>query len=313
MRYLPDSKTVKCRERLSGRPDIRRIISYCAVIFAISCVAVVAISAYVCWDLTHPKHEPIDGFPTDYGLNYQQVSFKSKVDSLVLKGWLIKAAENKQTVIFAHGYGKNRLQSDVPLLPLAQVLVRNGINVLMFDFRNSGESDGEITSVGQFEVRDLAGAVEFIKQHQELNQKISLFGFSMGASVALIVGAQEPAVSAVIADSPFADLTTYLEENLAVWTKLPAFPFNHTVFAIIPAVTGLNAGSVSPVKQDFADKPVLLIHGEADTDIPIENSELLLKTYRQARMVRIPGAQHVKAFQTDGERYIKEILNFLEI
>lgn len=294
-------------------PITRRVILYSAIIITISCAAVVGISAFVGWNLTHPQREHLNVSPSSFGLKYQQVGFKS-MDGLNLEGWLIKADRNRETVIFAHGYGKNRLQNDVPLLPIAQVLVRNGINVLMFDFRNCGESEGDLTSVGQLEVRDLAGAVEFIKSRPELNQKIALFGFSMGAAVALLVGAQEPAVSAVIADSPFADLSTYLEDKLSVWTKLPAVPFNQTVLTIIPVMTGLNAETVSPVKQigNFAGKPVLLIHGEADTDIPIENSELLYKTYPQARLVRIPGAKHVRGFETDGERYLQEVINFLE-
>lgn len=37
------------------------------------------------------------------------------------------------------------------------VLVEHGMNVLLFDYRNSGESAGEMTSVGQYEVRDLLG------------------------------------------------------------------------------------------------------------------------------------------------------------
>ena len=50
-----------------------------------------------------------------------------------------------------------------------------------------------------------------------------LLGFSMGASTAILAAAESQDVDAVIADSPFSDLTSYLDENLSVWSNLPSF------------------------------------------------------------------------------------------
>jgi fermentation-respiration switch protein FrsA (DUF1100 family) len=184
----------------------------------------------------------------------------------------------------------------------------------MFDFRNSGESGGDITSVGLYEVRDVLGAVDFVHAHSELNQKIALLGFSMGAAVSIMAGEQEPAVAGVIADAPFADLSSYLQANFSVWTDLPSKPFNQTILSVLPVLTGLNPEQVSPIKEvgKLGGRPLLLIHGEADTDISIENSELLRQAYPSARLVRIPGAQHVKGFATDSKLYLTEVLTFLE-
>jgi len=76
----------------------------------------------------------------------------------------------------------------------------------------------------------LLGAVDYVKSKPELNQEIVLMGFSMGASTSILAAAREPAVSAVIADSPFADLKNYLNDKLSVWTELPSFPFNKAFF-----------------------------------------------------------------------------------
>ncbi len=300
-------ETIACNKK--GRLILRLLI----MLIVILVTAICGISGYVGWNLTHPVRKSVDTYPDTVGLSYAEVSFKSRVDSLNLKGWLIASPNNRRTVIFAHGYGKNRLQDDVPLLPIVQALVNRGCNVLMFDFRNCGESEGNLTSVGQYEVRDLLGAIDFIKAQPELNQQITLFGFSMGASVAIIAAAREPSVSAIISDSPFADLKSYLIENLSVWTNLPTIPFNQTVLTSIPLLTGLNADMVSPVKEikNLDGRPLLLIHGEADTDIPIENSELLQKEYPTAKLVRIPEAKHVQSFKVDGQRYLAEVINFL--
>ncbi len=292
-----------------GRPWLKMIAGAVAVIIA----AVYGISGYVGWNLTHPVRKPVTASPASVGLPYDDIAFSSRTDGLRLKGWLLKAPQNRMTVICAHGYRQNRLQQDVPLLAIARALVDCGVNVLMFDFRNCGESEGAITSVGLYEVRDVLGAVDFVRAQPDISQKVVLFGFSMGAAVAILAGEQEPEVTAVIADSPFADLTSYLKENFSVWTELPAVPFNRTILSVLPVLTGLEPDKVSPVRDVgmLHGRPLLLIHGEADADIAISNSEGLQRAYPAARLVRIPGAQHVKGFKTDRELYLTEVLAFL--
>ncbi len=277
-------------------------------------LAVGGISAYVSWSLTHPDRELLAATPKAYGLQYQEVAFTSRGDGIKLKGWLLPAKNSSHTLIFAHGYGKNRLQEDVPTLDLARELVKQGYNILLFDFRNSGTSDGDITSVGQFEVNDLLGAVDFIKAKGPGDQHVALLGFSMGASTGILAAARESKVEAVIADSPFADLTAYLEENLPVWSHLPAVPFNQAIMTLAPPVTGLEPSEVSPVREIGKIKgPILLIHGDADRKIPLSNSEQLLQAANSPdkRLLVIKGADHVKGFATDRPKYLQETLGFL--
>jgi len=283
-------------------------------LFLLVCIIVGAISGYVGWDLMHPARQKIDTTPDVAGLQYETVNFASRTDALNLQGWLIKVPANKQTILFAHGYGKNRLQNDVPLLPVVKVLVNHGYNVVMFDFRNCGASDGNLTSLGQYEVRDLLGAVDFVRERADLSQKITLFGFSMGAAVAIMAAAEEPFVAAVVSDSPYADLKTYLEKNLSVWTNLPAVPFNQSILLIVPPLTGITVEKVSPVQavRKLGGRPLLLIHGDADIDVPLENSETLQKAYPAAALVRMQGAAHVKSFSVDEKRYLTEVTGFLE-
>lgn len=299
------------------RKPRRKKICICLLILLLTVVpvsGVFGVSGYVGWNLTHPVHQPLDCTPLDVGLSYADVVFSSRGDGLELRGWLIPAPASNKTIIFAHGYRKNRVGDEVPALPLAQALKDQGYNVLMFDFRNSGESSGTVTSVGQYEVQDLLGAVDYIKSQAEISQQIILFGFSMGAATSILAGAREPAVAAVIADSSFADLKTYLSNNLSVWTELPAVPFNQAFFMIIPSLTGLKAETVSPVQEinNLQGRPMLLIHGEEDEDIPIENSELLQNNYPQAQLLRVPGAAHVKSFATHPQLYMNAVTAFLD-
>ena len=292
----------------------RRSLLRIGVVLLSLSVLVLGVSAYVGWNLTHPPKKALQTTPAAVGLSYEPVSFVSRQDGLVLQGWLLTSPENRLTVICSHGYRQNREQADVPLLPLAKVLVEHGMNVLLFDYRNSGESAGQMTSVGQYEVRDLLGAVDYVHSRQELNPKVALLGFSMGAATAILAGAEEPTVAAVVADAPFADLTRYLEANFSVWTGLPTVPFNRTILAVTPIVTGLQPEKVSPVQvvSKFDGRPLLLIHGEADDDIAPENSLELQQAYPAAELLRIAEARHVKSYQQDPKRYEAVVLKFLQ-
>ena len=292
----------------------RRSLLRIGVVLLSLSVLVLGVSAYVGWNLTHPPKKALQTTPAAVGLSYEPVSFVSRQDGLVLQGWLLTSPENRLTVICSHGYRQNREQADVPLMPLAKVLVEHGMNVLLFDYRNSGESAGQMTSVGQYEVRDLLGAVDYVHSRQELNPKVALLGFSMGAATAILAGAEEPTVAAVVADAPFADLTRYLEANFSVWTGLPAVPFNRTILAVTPILTGLQPEKVSPVQVvgEFSGRPLLLIHGEADEDIAPENSLELQQAYPAAELLRVAGARHVKSYQQEPVRYEAALLKFLQ-
>jgi len=296
------------------RVSSRKLVFYSAIVASLLTISVIfGISGYVGWKLTHPGREKVSDTPATVGLSYEDVSFKSREDGIDLKGWLIHPAANKGTIVFVHGYARNRLQADVPLLPLAKKLVDEGYAALIFDLRNSGESGGSLTSIGEYEVRDVLGAVDFVRSRSELSKKVVLFGFSMGGATSIIACAREPYVAGAIADAPFADLKSYLDKNLSIWTKLPSIPFNEACFIVVPLLTGINIKAVSPMEEvkHFKDRPLLLIHGDADTVVPLENSKSIQEAYPAAQLVQIHGAGHVKSYKTDENLYVQSVLDFL--
>lgn len=301
------------RNSTGVRKSKRNYVIIPLLILLLAAGGVFGVAGYTGWNLTHPVRLALEKNPQDVGLSFENVEFPSRYDSLAIKGWLIPAQNSDKTIIFAHGYRRNRADDDIPMLNLARDLVDRGYNVLLFDFRNSGESGGNLTTVGQLEVRDLLGAVDYIKAKPEISRKIILLGFSMGATTSLLAGAREPEVDAVIADSPFANMRSYLEENLSVWTDLPSFPFNQAFFIIVPMLTGLDPDQVSPINEitSFKGRPVLLIHGTADSKIPIANSEDLLEVYPQAQLVKIPDSDHCDSYHDHRNLYIKTLENFL--
>lgn len=285
---------------------VLRIVT-CLLLAAVVCGGV---GLYVAWSLTHPARKPIDVTPST---PYKDVSFPSAVDHLQLSGWLLDAGSNK-TIIEVHGYRDNRLQLQVPAMDVAEGLVHQGYNFLMFDLRDSGLSQGSQTTIGVFEQRDVTGAIDYVKGLGRPGQHIGLLGFSMGAATGLIVAGQDARVEAVVSDSAFSDLYPYLEDNLPVWSHLPAFPFTPLILSIEPAITGADPHKSDPI--DWVPKiqaPILFIHGLADNSIPYNNSQQLRAVAKNPadQLWLVPGADHIKSFKTDPRGYWAHVLPFL--
>jgi alpha/beta superfamily hydrolase len=146
--------------------------------------------------ILHSHRQPIVRLPDAYGLDFERVDFRS-TDGLNLKGWFI-SGKNEKTVIITHPFPFNRhgfiaknqgplklFKTDVDLLKTAQALNQAGYSVLMFDFRNHGESDSGVTGVGLNEYQDVVGAVKYLKNRFE-NQKVGFVSFCMGANSTLV-------------------------------------------------------------------------------------------------------------------------------
>ncbi|WP_052352804.1 alpha/beta hydrolase [Neobacillus dielmonensis] len=249
--------------------------------------------------LTHPIPAKTTKSPKDYGLDFEEIEFFSQKDQVKLSGWWIPSAskQSRKTVITAHGYMNERSMEKIEGLQLAKVLSRQGYNVLMFDFRNAGKSKGRTTGLGYFEKHDLYSAIEYAIQKKK-QKKIALLGWSMGASTALIAGCEHPAVSVIIADSPFSDLEPFLKENLSYWSKLPKRPFTPIIYHAMRKLHNIAPNEVSPINKvtSTRGKSILFIHSKSDEAIPFTESEKLFQS--------IPAGNHKELWLTEQAKHI---------
>lgn len=279
------------------------------VLVIVTFLAVVGISAYIGDQLTSPERETLTFTPKTLGVKYENITIKSE-DEQDLYGWWIPHPTPRATIVFAHGYGKNREQSDLPLKELIPEFHEQGYQFLTFDFRGSGISEGNRVTVGAKEQSDLAAAIAYAKERSD--GPIVLYGVSMGAATALAT-ADETDVAAVIADSPFSDLRGYLETNLPVWSDLPNFPFTPVIMTVTPWFTGLDADLVKPI-DDIAqvEAPVLLIHSQGDDAIPVSESEQLAESGKEVELWVTDNDGHVQSHRSYQAEYRQTVFDFLE-
>ncbi|TCI30769.1 alpha/beta fold hydrolase [Exiguobacterium sp. SL-10] len=279
------------------------------VVLLVAFLAVVGISAHIGDQLTSPERETLTYTPKSLGVKYENVTIEAE-DGQDLYGWWIPHPTPRATVVFAHGYGKNREQSDLPLKELIPEFHEQGYQFLTFDFRASGISEGDRVTVGAKEQSDLQAAIAFANKRTD--GPIVLYGISMGAATALAT-ADDTDVAAVIADSPFSDLRGYLETNLPIWSDLPNVPFTPVIMTVTPWFTGLDADLVRPI-DDIAqiEAPVLLIHSEGDDAIPVSESEQLAAAGEDVELWVTENDGHVQSHRSFQTEYRQTVFEFLE-
>ncbi|HEX5691276.1 MAG TPA: alpha/beta hydrolase, partial [Roseiflexaceae bacterium] len=139
-------------------------------------------------------------------------------------------------------------------------------------------------------------------------------GYSMGASIALLLAARDAAVRAVVADSPFTGIAEVVAHN-ATRHRLPA----RLVVPMADALTGwrygYRFGAVRPIEAvaTISPRPLLLIHGSSDTLIPASHAHELFAAAREPKELwMVEGAEHCGGYFMDRAVYVGRIARFFE-
>lgn len=299
------------RKKSKWRKIVGISIGALILLIIIGCVG---ISIHVGNTMTHPDKKPIDQYPSDYGMDFEDITFVSRDDETNLSGWVLNPeGPAKMTVVFGHGYKGNRFEDHISFFSMAEDLLERDYRVILFDFRYAGDSEGEMSTIGSKEQLDMLGAIDWATDHYD--EPVGLLGVSMGASTALLAASQSEDVVGVVADSPFSDLEDYLKANLPVWSDLPDFPFTPLIINIMPLITDLDPKEASPISvlDDIAPRPVLFIHNEGDESIPYRESERMVEKHPDVFTLWLTdGEGHVKSYKQNKQAYIEKVDDFFE-
>jgi pimeloyl-ACP methyl ester carboxylesterase len=211
-------------------------------------------------------------------------------EGVSLSGWRCAAVGPRRgTLVYLHGVADNRASAAGAI----ERFGRRGFDVVAYDSRAHGESDGDACTYGFFEKRDLHRVLDTVG-----GGPIVLVGASLGAAVALQEAAQDLRVTTVVAAETFSDLRT-------VATERAPFFFTPGViaraFSLAEALGHFHVDAVSPVSAAASiTVPVLLIHGAADTDTSPDHSRRVLAALAgPKRLILVPGAGHNQSLRAE--------------
>lgn len=187
-------------------------------------------------------------------------------------------------------------------------------NVLLIDERAHGRSEGSIISFGILERLDLLEWVNYAVSRFGRDQKILLFGVSMGGATVLMASELELPnnVKGIIADCPYAkplDVIQYVGSR----TGLPNWlikTFSLLSARIFGGFDLLETDAVCAVKKTKV--PILIIHGEDDRYVPCWMSEsVAMANPNMVQRFTFPGAAHGISYLTDTPRYHRLVKEFI--
>lgn len=241
--------------------------------------------------------------PAQLGIEVEDVDIPT-TDGLTLHGWFLAAKGDGPpagSVLFLHGNAENISTH----LGSVWWMPNHGYNVLLFDYRGFGRSQGEPSIEGLH--IDFNAALAYLRSRSDIDSnRLVIFGQSMGAATTITsVAALEnrEGIRAVVVEGAFTSYRKVAREALAgFWLTWPlqwplslAFDSDHNP---IDAVA-----KISPI-------PLLIVHSEDDTIIPIHHGEALYAAAEPpATFWRVRGAPHIGVF--NGPQNREKLVEFL--
>lgn len=230
-------------------------------------------------DLPRPENENCPNIP------YEKVRINSNKQ---LDAWLIKVDSAKGTVILFHGYGGEKSS----MLDKAYVFNRLGYNTMLVDFMGCGGSQGNQTTIGFQEAREVKDCLEWLREKGL--QNIILFGTSMGAA-AIMKAMHDDTLKAsgVILECPFGTMMETVKSRFKMMGA-PAFPMAQLLMFWGGTMNGFNAFEHNPSTYAKAiHAPVLLIYGEKDIKVSAEETERIYQNLPgQKKLLKLLLAGH---------------------
>lgn len=231
-------------------------------------------------------------------------------DGVTIRGSWLPNPDSDRLLILIHGMR----ESSSSFLDLADRLHHRGYNVLSFDLRGHGRSDPHRLTMGRLERRDLRAALKWAEAEGFAPDRIGWLGRSMGAAMLVMEGVDNPDIRVAVLDSPYGNLPILLDQQLTLHSHLPRL-FNPGIILAAHQVYGVRTDDLIPIElaRRWGDRPMLLIHGDQDAIVPVDQARSLAKSVGPAcETVILEGVGHVKAYQNDPEGYAERVATFFD-
>ncbi len=244
--------------------------------------------------------------PDQFDLPYETHTFPGGAGQLA--AWHIPHEQAGGLVVIFHGYAASKAQ----LLPEARAFHELGYACFLVDFRGSGDSDGDRTSIGYHEADDVERTVAYVRDHWT-DERLILFGQSMGAaSVLHALSRQAMKPDAIVLECPFDRLLSTVEARFAV-TGLPSFPGARLLVFWGGLQHGFNGFAHNPV--EYARRvtcPALLLHGTHDARVSCGQLESIYQNLRGEKQLHFfEGACHESYAASRPEEWKECVAHFL--
>lgn len=230
---------------------------------------------------------------------------------LLQPDWEEKRGPQNKVIILCHGWTSNM----VDIAGYFKIFYSKGFNVVTYDHRYHGRSQGGFCSMGYYEHQDLLEVVDYARSVFGERCTLGLMGESMGAATVMLATPKIKNLAFSIEDCGYSRLD---EEIIFVGTTkyhMPKWPFSKTIMALSRRRYGYDVNDVRPMDSVKAsrDVPMLFVHGDHDLFVP---SYMMMDNYNAKegfKMCRyFKGSEHARSHFDHQEEYENFVWEFLE-
>ncbi|MGD9496161.1 MAG: alpha/beta hydrolase family protein [Armatimonadota bacterium] len=217
-------------------------------------------------------------------------------------------------LVMCHGFTGHRIEAHFLFVKAARTFCAAGLNVLRFDFRGSGESEGQFREMTiEGEIADTLAALAHMRAEPTVDAaRVGLLGLSLGGLVAACAASRDGGVPALVLWSAVANLPEVLGERLGAAQyeqELAERGF------IEQGPHELGAGFIADLRRidplaelsRFRGK-ALVVHGSDDESVPVDHADRYLAALAGVDAIQhiVVGADHT--FSTPGfEREVIQV------
>ncbi len=301
---------------------------------ALFLVGLVGLHIYMCWKYLSVisrifQEKPLFVIPRGQRVDDAEVVRFPTTDGLTLQGCYLKTKLKRRGVIL---FGLEFGSTCWSCWPYVEHLVAAGFDVFAFEPRNQGESDrmpgyDPLQWVTEYEVHDAEAALSYLKCRPDADPRgVGVFGISKGAGACLLAATNDPWVRCFATDGVFATMTTivpYMRQWVRIYNSLyrlheliPLWYYSwigKAAMRRIEKTRQCRFVHLEPAASKLAPRPLLMIHGEADTYIKADMARALFdRVSGPKEFWLVEGAKHNQALQAAGDVYRKRVLRFFE-
>lgn len=240
--------------------------------------------------------------PDKYGLKYQEYQIDTE-DGAKLNVWLFlnqNGASAKYVLVSHDGQGNMSDHID-----RVYRFTSKGFNVVFYDYRGFGTSSAftydENLYISPFQSKDFAAMLNHVKF--KYSNIIYLYGWGVGATIALGQGVHHPNTYKIAADSPANNLEGYKKKykDAGEALEIPPFGFDKSY-----------EPEYALTKKADNTCEILLMLGDVDPYFNAKDAAVLTKLTKKAELWPLKGIKGNELYDADKDVYIDRIVAFFD-